>query len=213
MKNTYFNPGCAPTLYKPEAEERIFGLVKTAYGDVLPHKTCCKNEPVFEEGSLVISVCPGCNKRFGGLSVWEVFDKIDGFDFPDYGGVSMSVQDGCPVRDKPGIHSAVRSLLRKMNINIIEAERHGPNSQCCGDDFYPALPVDEVYDKMKSRAASMPCEDVAVYCVSCVKSMSLGGKKPRYLMDLLLNEPTLTGEHDIVKWRDELQEYIETEGK
>jgi hypothetical protein len=210
---TYFNPGCAPMLYKPEAEKKIFALVRKAYADVQPHKICCKNEPVFEENALVISVCPGCNRRFGGVSVWEVIDSLKSFNFPDYDGIIMSVQDGCPVRNKPQVHAAVRSLLRKMNINIVEAERHGASSVCCGDDSFPSLPVSEVHAKMKSRADSMPCADVAVYCVSCIKSMSYGGKNPRYLMDLLFDEPTVTGEHDIIKWRGELQEYIDTEGK
>lgn len=36
----------------------------------------------------------------------------------------------------------------------------------------------------------MPCEEVVVYCASCITSMSVGGKRPRYLLDLLFGEDT-----------------------
>lgn len=31
----------------------------------------------------------------------------------------------------------------------------------------------------------MPSDDVVVYCVSCTKSIYIGGKNPHYLIDLL----------------------------
>ena len=39
----------------------------------------------------------------------------------------------------------------------------------------------------------MPAEDVVVYCVSCAKAMFIGGKRPRYLVDLLFGEATVPG--------------------
>ena len=42
-----------------------------------------------------------------------------------------------------------------------------------GDDFYTKIPLEQVHLQMKKRASSMPCDDVCVYCVSCVKSMSI----------------------------------------
>ncbi|MCP3901102.1 MAG: hypothetical protein GY707_15465 [Desulfobacteraceae bacterium] len=62
---------------------------------------------------------------------------------------------------------------------------------------------------MKKGADSMSCEDVCVYCVSCIKSMHIGGKTPRYLVDLLMNESTDPQVYDTVKWHEELQEYID----
>ena len=56
----------------------------------------------------------------------------------------------------------------------------------------------------------MPCEEVCVYCVSCVKSMHIGGKTPRHLVDLLFNEPTEIQTYDTVAWHAQLQEYIDS---
>ena len=56
----------------------------------------------------------------------------------------------------------------------------------------------------------MPCQEVAVYCVSCIKSMAVGGKTPRYLVDLLLGEATDPQETDLVKYHDAIEANIET---
>lgn len=214
---TYFNPGCALSIYKPNMEQRILQYLNENYGEVELHKTCCRHYPNVGKGSLIINVCAGCDKRFGNLyegvgtiSLWEVFDEMDACNYPDFLGAEMSVHDACPVRGRPQVHAAVRSLLRKMNIRIIESEHHGARSICCGDDFYPALALEQVHNKMKGRADSMPCDNVVVYCVSCIKSMFIGGKKPRHMLDLLFNEATTPEVYDTIKWHEQLQAYIDS---
>ena len=216
MQNTYFNPGCALSIYKPEMEQRILEYLNQNYGDVSLHKICCRHDPKLEAGSVIINTCAGCDRRFGSLyegirtiSLWEVLDQTDTFPFPDYSGLGVSVQDAYPVRENTAVHTAVRSLLRKMNIEIAETEHNRAHSICCGDSFYPALPLDEVHKQMKARADTMPCDDVAVYCVSCVKAMFIGGKTPRYMVDLLFGETTTPEIYDTVQWHEQLQAYIE----
>ncbi|MCL2853902.1 MAG: (Fe-S)-binding protein [Defluviitaleaceae bacterium] len=217
MKPTHFNPGCALSIYKPEMEHRLLKFLNENYERIEMHNICCRHEPKLPAGSRVVNVCAGCDKRFGSLyegvttvSLWELLDGLDGFPYPDYKGAEMSVHDPCPVRGRPEVHKAVRSLLDKMNINIVETPAHGARSVCCGDDFYPSLPVEKVHEQMKKRAAVMPCEDVCVYCVSCIKSMHIGGKTPRHLIDLLMNETTDPQTYDTVKWHEQLQAYIDT---
>lgn len=211
----YFNPGCALSIYKPYMEERLLEYLNKNYGETKLHKVCCHHDPALEAGALIINVCAGCDRRFASLyegvstvSLWEVLDGLD-FPFPDYRGMRMSVQDACPVRAKPQVHRAVRSLLHKMNIEIVETERNRAHTVCCGDDFYPALPLEEVHARMKARAQAMPCEQVAVYCVSCIKAMHIGGRTPRYLVDLLYAEQTEPQIYDTVAWHEQLQAYIE----
>ncbi len=218
MSKIYFNPGCALSLYRPEAENEILSYLNTCFDEgVQLHKICCHHNPQVEKGSLIINVCAGCDKRFSTLydgistvSLWEVIDKAEGFPFPDYSGLEISVHDACPIRDKPQVHSAVRSLLKKMNITVIEAENHSTKSVCCGDSLYPALPLETIHQKMEERASSMPCENVAVYCVSCIKAMHIGGKTPRHLADLLYGKPTEVQIYDTVKWHEQLNLYIES---
>jgi len=55
----------------------------------------------------------------------------------------------------------------------------------------------------------MPADDVAVYCVSCVKALHIGGKKPRFLADLVLGEATVAGVCDPEVWHRSLDAYID----
>lgn len=196
-------------------EQRILDFLNNNYGEAELHKICCHHNPNVEDGSTIITVCSGCDRRFRSaydgiktISLWEVLNQIDVFSYPDYRGIQMSVQDACPVRDKPQVHNAVRALLHKMNIEVIEADNHGTRSVCCGDSFYPALTKEQVNERMKERANEMPCDNVAVYCVSCIKSMYIGGKKPRYLVDLLFNEDTTPEVYETNEWHKLLQVYI-----
>ena len=215
MTKTYFNPGCALSIYKPAVENKILDFLNENYGEVQLHKICCRQNPQLES-SLIINVCAGCDRRFRSLyegistiSLWEILDGLNTYPFPDYHGLTRSVHDACPVREKPQVHQAVRNLLRKMKIDIVETEFHGTSSVCCGDSFFPLLPVEQVRLQMKKRADSMPCDEVCVYCVSCIKSIYNGGKTPRYLVDLLFGETTEPQIYDTVKWHEQLQTYID----
>jgi Fe-S oxidoreductase len=214
VTKTYFNPGCALSIYKPEIGDKVLAFLNENYGEVAAHQVCCHHDPRLDAGSLMINVCPGCDRRFRSLyegistvSLWEVLDGLDAFPFPHYSGLTLSVHDACPVRQRPQVHQAVRTLLKKMRIDVVETEFRGAHSICCGDDFYPSLPVEMVHQRMKERADSMPCQEVCVYCVSCIKSMYIGGKTPRHLMDLLMGESTEPQIYDTAKWHEQLQGY------
>lgn len=217
MIGLYFNPGCALSLYRPETAEKIMVYLRENFSNVQMHNICCRHDPKLERGSVIINVCAGCSKRFGSLyegvstiSLWEILDELDNFLFPDYGGMEVSVHDPCPVRSEPNVHRAVRSLLKKMNMRIVEAEHIGTNSVCCGDSLYPGCDREQIHGAMKRRADSMPCEKVVVYCVSCIKAMHTGGKTPCHLTDLLLGKVTDPQECDIGRWHQELDGYIQT---
>lgn len=96
-----------------------------------------------------------------------------------------------------------------MNIKIIEPKNTRTKANCCGDSFYGALPVDQVKEQMKKRSDEMPCENVVVYCVSCIKAMHIGGKKPRYIVDLLFEQDTKIGTFEPEQWHSELQKFID----
>lgn len=61
---------------------------------------------------------------------------------------------------------------------------------------------------MIKRTYEMPVDDVEVYCVSCSKSVFVGGKKPHYMIDLLFNEETIPKTFDPDEWHKELDVYI-----
>jgi Fe-S oxidoreductase len=210
-----FAPGCALMIYKPHLAAKIFALLNNKLGSMEMIDTCCKREPSCKENTVVINICPGCDKRFRNdygnvstISLWEVLAEADHFPFPDYKGTTMSIIDACPTREQTGIHKAIRILLKKMNITLVEPANTGTRGTCCGDTFYGTLPTPKVKELMKKRTSEMPEEEVVVYCISCTKSVFIGGKTPRYLVDLLFNEETIRKTVDPDAWHKELEEYI-----
>lgn len=214
--NNIFAPGCALLIYKPELADKIFRLLGDNCPGLATHTTCCHHEPEQPEGTRIINVCAGCDRRYRELyqgistiSLWELLAESDDFPFPDYGQHQMSIVDACPTRDQERVHEAVRTLVEKMNIELVEPQRTRTNATCCGDRFYGVLPVDQVKEQMKKRASEMPVDDVVVYCVSCIKSMHIGGKRPRHLVDLLFGEETQPGTFEPDLWHAELDKFIE----
>ncbi len=211
-----FAPGCALLIYKPALAGRLSDWISSNIGPMEQHLTCCHHDPGLPPGTQVVNVCPGCDRRYRELyegittiSLWDLLAGSD-FPFPDYHGRKMSILDACPTRDQPRVHDAVRALCTRMNIEVVEPRDTRTRSVCCGDSFYGVLPVHEVKAQMKKRALSMPAEDVIVYCVSCCKSMHIGGKRPRYLVDLLFDEQTLPGTFEPDDWHRELDIFIAT---
>ena len=210
-----YAPGCALMLYKPHLAERVLTHLDSVETGIASHLTCCRHEPRLEPGSVVINTCAGCDRRYrecyegvSTISLWEALAVSETFDFPDYAGAEMTVHDACPTRTEPRVHAAVRKLLDRMNIVVVETEATRTHAVCCGDSFFGRLPDDEVKALMARRAESMPREDVVVYCVSCVKAMAIGGKRPRYLVDLLFGEETVPGVHEPGAWHALLEGFI-----
>ena len=94
-----------------------------------------------------------------------------------------------------------------MNIVVVEPAKTRTKGSCCGDSLYGSAPVERVKALMSKRASEMPVEDVVVYCVSCIKAMHLGGKKPRYIVDLLFGEETSAGICEPDRWHADLDRF------
>ena len=216
MDQCYFNPGCALNLCNPESGHKILAMLNQYFGPVKMHSTCCHHDPQLPHGATIINNCAGCDRRFRSLyegirtiSLWEVLDSVKNLPLPDHSGLTVSVHDSCSYRPKPQVHEAVRGILRKMKMEIVEATFSGTKSICCGDNFYPLLPIEKVMELQKKRASQMPCQDVVVYCGSCIQSMATGGKTPHHMVDLVLNEATEPLATGIEQYHDTLNRYIE----
>lgn len=210
-----FAPGCALMIYKPESAEKLHLILNENFGEMDELMICCHHDPKFATKTEVINICPGCDKRYTNdyqnsttISLWEILAESDFFTFPDYKGKRMSILDACPTRDKEKVHIAIRTIIHKMNITLVEPKHTRTKSICCGDSF-GVIPTEKVKEQMVKRASEMPSEDVVIYCESCIKSVHIGGKKPRYLIDLLFGEETIPKTFEPDEWHKELSDYIE----
>ncbi len=215
-ENLYWNPGCATILYKPKIRDLIYNMLLKYYPKIKIHDTCCHHSHKLPKDSIIINICSGCDSRFRNMhndvktiSLWEVLDSIEELELPNYKGLTLSVHDSCGYKDREEEHLALRNVLGKMNIDIIESEFSGARSICCGDNFYGKISIDKLNELQKKRAKQMPCEEVAVQCVTCIKSMAIGNKIPRYVPDLLLNQRTELQTLDMDLYHKELKCLIE----
>jgi Fe-S oxidoreductase len=207
-----FAPGCGLMLYKPHLAARLHELL----GPIERLDICCHHVPPLAPGTRVINICPGCDRRYrqnyadaSTISLWEVLAERAFLPLPDYGGRAMTIIDACPTRDQPRVHEAVRALLARMNITVVEPRLTRTQGTCCGDSFWGQIPTAKVVAQMEKKAAELPVEDVVVYCVSCSKAMFVGGKRPHYLVDLLFGEETIAQTIEPDAWHRELDEYID----
>ena len=211
-----FAPGCALILYKPDLVEKMHSLLNVNLGNMNILSTCCRKFPELEPDTMVINICPGCDRRYrenydgGTISLWEILAEGDFFDYPDYKGVIMTINDACPTRTENHVHDAVRKLLANMNIKVIEPEKTRTNGKCCGDTGWGKIPTERVLELMRNRASEMPVDAVVVYCVTCAQSMFIGERQPHYLVDLLFGEETVPKNLDIDDWHREIDEYMDS---
>ena len=54
----------------------------------------------------------------------------------------------------------------------------------------------------------MPEDEVVVYCVSCIKAIAIGGRRPKYMVDLLFGEETEPQVTETVEWHKQIDEYV-----
>ena len=209
-----YAPGCALLSYKPELAEKLKTVITSIYGPMETLLPCCFHAPQIESGTQIITPCATCSEKYDkqcgeGTSIFFLTQLAESkdFPFPDYGGISMSIQDTCSARKQPEVLATIRRLLERMNIQLIEPARTGEKAKCCGQTLYGKIDTQKVEAFMKGRADEMPCEDVVVYCASCIMSMNVGGKRPRYIIDLLFNEPTNMQTKGADAWNKKLNDF------
>ena len=146
-------------------------------------------------------------------SLWELILEDADFPFPDYHGRPMTVQDCWRARERKAEQEAVRALMRRMNIDIVELEERGEVTEFCGNSlFRPAPPrnlklapkrfVEGAKGKfqphseaeqeaiMRAYAERFAVREVAAYCHYCVEGLELGGLKAHHLAALLFQPET-----------------------
>lgn len=209
-----YAPGCALTVYKPHLAEKLKMYIEQIYGPVDTLHTCCFHTPELPPRSCIITPCTTCAQRYirpypdsSSVFFLSVLADSPDFPFPDYQGARMSIQDTCSARSEPEFLDTIRRLLQRMHITVVEPQSTGMRAKCCGQTFYGKLDTGKVEALMRKRADEMPCEEVVVYCASCIMSMTIGGKRPRYILDLLFGEPTEMEKPEIVSWNKRLSAY------
>ena len=149
---------------------------------------------------------PSCKASIEFL--WQVIDRDPDFKFPDYHGEKMTLQDCWVAFEKRYVQDVVRSLLRKMNIEIVELEENYEKTKFCGVNllspctesnatlahkryveqfphlFTPMEPEEQV-EHFRRHCEKIKTEKVVCYCKFCTDAINMGGKTGIHLIELL----------------------------
>ncbi len=205
--NTVYFPSCNFTAASPEAAKRI----RSYLSERMPVAGCCRTDKTVYPGDAVaVYFCQACREtletKAAPMACENLFvylNRDDAFPWPDYTGLTAHVQDCWRDREHPEIFDAVRSVLQKMNITVVELEEKRDHSVFCGNLHfepkkpenrrlmaqYPGLPIYEMPEEvqaalMREQVEKYTCPLVVCYCNRCVKGVTAGGGKAVHLLEL-----------------------------
>lgn len=169
----------------------------------------------FQAGDTVWSLCHNCtnilDEQHPGLhavSLWELIDRDPDFRFPDYGGMTVTLQDCWRSREQSAEQEAVRRLLERMNIVFLETAENRAQSEFCGSTLYREQPaknakfaprhyVEQAQGKflphtqeeqvaiMRAHCSQYRTETVVCYCHYCLEGLLQGGVDGRHIAHFL----------------------------
>lgn len=216
MARKYF-PGCKIKARYPEASEWLTEQV-LARGYADEAVGCCRVEhQKLTSEDTAVCICNNCMAMIdedadnGAMdNLWVMIDNDPGFPLPHYEGKTMALQDCGRAYDRPDVQDAVRSLLGKMGIEVVELPDAREKSRFCGESFLKAAPrqdakfapkryvedaeargiftplePDTMQAKLEEHAAAIHTEQVACYCVACDIGLEDGGKDAVNLIELI----------------------------
>ena len=234
----YYIASCVFTSQFPELSKRIQDMVKARYdlavvrccvgqykvrefeekmpeGSSRRHWAELPESGDFQPEDTVYSLCHNCNniieEQHSGVqvhSLWELIDQDENFPLPDYTGMTAVLQDCWRSRDRQEEQAAVRSLLRKMNIQYVEAPESHEHTEFCGVSLYRPQPPrnprlapkhyvegaegkfiphtkEEQERLMRAYCVQLPERAVICYCHYCLEGLKLGGADTHHIAELL----------------------------
>ena len=209
----YYYPSCKFTAFSPKTSEQICDYLSKRYGMVI--QGCCRPaHPLMTAEDTAVCICNTCaaicseDSRAKVVSLWEILRDDDEFPFPDLHGEAMTLQDCWRCYDRRAEQESVRSILRRMNVSIVELDENHEKTRFCGmslhqplvqanADFAPirfienasgmfiSKPEEEQRALMAAHCGKIQTDKVVCYCVPCTKGISAGGKQGIHLLDLL----------------------------
>lgn len=172
----------------------------------------------FQAGDEIYSLCHNCNNIIEEMhpgvrvhSLWELLDQDQDFRAPDHHGLQVTIQDCWRSKDRSDEQTAVRNLLRKMNIDFQETDCNRENTDFCGASLYRAQPPrnpklapkhyvegakglfvphseEEQIHIMKEYCRQYQTDTVVCYCHYCLEGLKMGGVNGKHMADLLFKE-------------------------
>lgn len=212
--SVYFFPGCKVKAQFKDSSEKARKYIAEKCGAITAG--CCRTDRVkLTENDKAIVVCNNCAAIMEESSdtdnidfIWQIIDNDENFVFPDYKGEKMTIQDCWVAVEKREVQDCVRSLMKKMNIEIMELSDNYDKTTFCGVNllspctesnaalahkryvkngshmFRPSTPQQQL-EIFQDHCKGIVTDKVVTYCKFCTDAINAGGKNAIHLLDLL----------------------------
>ena len=213
----YFFPSCKVVGDFKNESDRLAKYMKKRFG--LDPIGCCRpNYSKLEENDKAYVLCNNCaaileeSSKSGNINyVWELIDNDPDFEFPNYRGEAMVVQDCWIAVERRNVQETVRSLMKKMNIDIVELEENFGKTTFCGPNLLSKCnpsnaklapkryengnssmfrPMEDAQKKefFMKYAAKIKTDKAVCYCKYCRDGINMGEKQGLHIIQLLFPE-------------------------
>ncbi|MGI6216397.1 MAG: hypothetical protein ACOYIK_02175 [Coriobacteriales bacterium] len=213
-----FFPGCKVKAAYPEASKWLEEKVME-YGWADEVVGCCRiNEHQhLGAGDTAVCICNNCTSMLtedtdvdGIENIWVLMDSEPDFPLPDYSGRKMAIQDCARAYDRANVQDAVRSLIEKMGIEVVELPDAREKTIFCGPNGMREIPKQdggfapkryleelpargafvahdeaEIEPAMVEHFKDCPVDDVVTYCIACDAGVKMGKKNSVPLLNLV----------------------------
>ncbi len=209
MQTIYF-PSCNFTKASPRAAEKIRAYLEGR----MAVAACCRVDKLeYPQNSRALYFCQACREtlenrapeQFDLQNLFVYLTEDTEFSWPDYSGLTVTVQDCWRDRQHPEIFDAVRKALGKMKISVAEMEENRGKSVYCGNlHFEPqnpenaallaeqgGKPLFQLPEELQARllreqVEKFPCELAVTYCNRCTAGIRLAGGRAVHLLELAM---------------------------
>lgn len=206
-----FFPSCKIKSAFPKEDVALAAYLEKRWG--INCSGCCRENRVkITSDDTAVVVCHTCASIIEESSAadkviyaWELIDQDESFTFPDYHRERITIQDCYMSRERTSVQKAVRSLLNKMNFEIVELEANFEKTDFCGlrtneplkanqelapkhfcqEGAFTPLPEAERKAYLKQYVSQYTTKRVVTYCGACRGAMKLGGAEVVHLLELL----------------------------
>lgn len=199
---------CVPQYQLKKFEDAMPDWYGTQWSDLPDYQE-------FTPEHTMVYLCHNCRNIFleqhlevATKSLWELILEDESFPLPDFQGETMAIQDCWRSNDNRTEQDAVRALMKKMNINIVELPENHEKTDFCGYSLYQPQPTrnpklaphryvelaegkfephteEEKKQIMENYCQTIRTDKVVAYCHYCVDGLKLGGKDGIHLAELL----------------------------
>lgn len=206
-----YYPSCNFRKMLPDVEKAFQKYLKEQYQMKIAG-CCLYTYKLLGENTALIN-CQACRENLNSFleepdikSIWEFIDADSSFVFPDYNHQKMQLVDCYRDRHQKEEHEAIRSILNKMNIDVVELEYNKENANFCGIKHYEPVSKEniqllseqkedklshmskEVQTALMKEYAEQLIYPAITYCNTCTQGIELAEKEVHHLLELLMRD-------------------------